>query len=85
MNRGDGEWMRINLDIGNYRARREQSLRALAHRAARRVEETGRRVALSAMSPAERRIVHQALNDYAGVTTQSEGQEPYRRVVILPK
>ena len=85
VNRGDGEWMRINLDIGNYRARREQSLRALAHRAARRVEETGRRVALSAMSPAERRIVHQALNDYAGVTTQSEGQEPYRRVVILPK
>jgi len=85
VNRGDGEWMRINLDIGNYRARREQSLRALAHRAARRVEETGRRVALSAMSPAERRIVHQALNDYAGVTTQSEGQEPHRRVVILPK
>jgi len=85
VNRQDGEWMRINLDVGNYRSRREESLRALAYRAARRVQETGRRVALSAMSPAERRIVHQALNEYSGVTTQSEGQEPYRRVVILPK
>jgi len=85
VNRQDGEWMRINLDIGDYRARREESLRALALRAARRVQETGRRVALSAMSAAERRIVHQVLNEVSGVTTQSEGQEPYRRVVILPK
>ncbi len=84
VNRQDGEWMRINLDIGDYRVRREESLRALALRAARRVQETGRRVALSAMSAAERRIVHQAVNEVSGVTTQSEGQEPYRRVVILP-
>lgn len=85
VNRQDGDWMRVNLDVGDYRARREESLRTLALRAARRVQETGRRVALSAMNAAERRIVHQAVNEVAGVTTQSEGQEPYRRVVILPK
>jgi len=85
VNRQDGEWMRINLDIGDYRVRREESLRALAHRAARRVQDSGRRVALGAMTAAERRIVHQAVNEYDGVTTQSEGQEPYRRVVILPE
>ena len=85
VNREGGEWMRINLDIGNYRARREETLRSLAQRAARKVEESGRRLALDAMNAAERRIVHQELQSFGGVTTQSEGQEPYRRVVILPK
>jgi spoIIIJ-associated protein len=77
--------MRINLDVGDYRARREETLRSLAQRAARKVEESGRRLALDAMNAAERRIVHQELQSFGGVTTQSEGQEPYRRVVILPK
>lgn len=85
VNRQGGDWMRINLDIGDYRAKRHETLRSLAERAARKVEETGRRVALDAMNAAERRIVHQALQGFDGVVTQSEGQEPYRRVVVLPK
>lgn len=85
VNRQGGDWMRINLDIGDYRAKREETLRALAQRAAMKVDATGRRVALDVMSAAERRIVHQELQEFGGVITQSEGQEPYRRVVILPK
>lgn len=84
VNRG-GEWIRVNLDIGDYRAKREDTLRSLAFRAAMKVESSGRRVALDPMNAAERRIVHQELQDFAGVQTQSEGQDPYRRVVILPK
>lgn len=85
VNRQGGDWIRINLDIGDYRAKREETLRSLAQRAARKVEETGRRVALDAMNAAERRIVHQELQEFGGVVTQSEGHEPYRRVVVLPK
>lgn len=85
VNRQGGEWMRINLDIGDYRAKREETLRSLAQRAAMKVEASGRRVALDAMSAAERRIVHQELQNFEGVMTQSEGQDPYRRVVILPE
>ncbi|HHT89890.1 MAG: RNA-binding cell elongation regulator Jag/EloR [Bacillota bacterium] len=84
VNRQGGDWIRINLDIGDYRAKREETLRSLAQRAAMKVESTGRRVALDAMNAAERRIVHQELQEFGGVITQSEGQEPYRRVVILP-
>ena len=50
-----------------------------------KVESSGRRVALDPMNAAERRIVHQELQEFPGVQTQSEGQDPYRRVVILPK
>lgn len=85
VNRQGGEWMRINLDIGDYRAKREESLRALAQRAALKAESSGRRVALDPMSAAERRIVHQELQEFGGVVTQSEGQDPYRRVVIVPE
>lgn len=85
VNRQGGEWMRINLDIGDYRAKREETLRSLAQRAAMKVESSGRRVALDAMNAAERRIVHQELQNFTGVVTQSEGQDPYRRVVILPE
>lgn len=85
VNRQGGEWIRINLDIGEYRARREDTLRSLASRAASKVESTGRRVALDPMNAAERRIVHQELQGFTGVQTQSEGQDPYRRVIILPK
>lgn len=84
VNRQGGEWIRINLDIGDYRAKREETLRSLAQRAARKVEDTGRRVALDAMNAAERRIVHQELQEFGGVVTQSEGKDPYRRVVVLP-
>ncbi|MDI9412503.1 MAG: RNA-binding cell elongation regulator Jag/EloR [Bacillota bacterium] len=80
----EGEWNRIQIDVGDYRVRREESLRSLASRAASKVEKSGRRLALDAMNAAERRIIHQALQDFPGVETRSEGQDPYRRVVILP-
>jgi spoIIIJ-associated protein len=85
VNRQGGEWMRINLDIGDYRAKREETLRSLAKRAAMKVESSSRRVALDPMNAAERRIVHQELQEFPGVITQSEGQDPYRRVIILPE
>lgn len=85
VNRQGGQWVRVNLDIGDYRAKREENLRTLAQRAAMKVESSGRRVALDPMNAAERRIVHQELQEFPGVQTQSEGQDPYRRVVILPK
>lgn len=84
VNRQGGDWIRINLDIGDYRAKREETLRSLPQRAAKKVEDTGRRVALDAMNAAERRIVHQELQEFGGIETQSEGREPYRRVVVLP-
>lgn len=85
VNRQGGEWIRVNLDIGDYRAKREETLRSLAHRAAVKVETSGRRIALEPMNAAERRIVHHELQDFSGILTQSEGQDPHRRVVILPK
>jgi spoIIIJ-associated protein len=85
VNRQGGDWMRINLDIGDYRAKREETLRSLAQRAAVKAESSGRRVALDPMNAAERRIVHQELQEFSGVVTQSEGQDPYRRVIILPE
>lgn len=85
VNRQSGDWLRINLDIGDYRAKREDTLRALAQRAATKVQGTGRRIALDPMNAAERRIVHKELQEFDGVVTQSEGQDPYRRVIILPK
>lgn len=85
VNRQGGDWIRINLDIGNYRSKREETLRSLAQRAAMKVESSGRRVALDPMNAAERRIVHQELQEFGGIVTQSEGQDPYRRVIILPE
>lgn len=84
VNRRGGEWIRIRLDIGDYRAKREETLRSLAQRLANKADCTGRRVALDPMNPAERRIVHRELQGFPGVKTQSEGKEPHRRVIIFP-
>ncbi|HHY09566.1 MAG TPA: protein jag [Firmicutes bacterium] len=85
VNRQGGQWIRINLDIGSYRLKREETLRTLAQRLAVKAETTGRRVALDPMNPAERRIVHKELQGFSGVETHSEGDDPHRRVIILPK
>ena len=85
VNRQGGEWVRILIDIGEYRAKREETLAYLARKSALKAESTGKRVALEAMNAAERRIVHRALQDFEGVETESEGQDPYRRVVVFPK
>lgn len=79
------EPLRLVLDAGDYRRRREAALRQVAQQAARRVRQERRRVALEPMSAAERRIVHLALKDDPAVTTRSEGEEPHRRVVVFPK
>ena len=66
----------------NYRAKREEALRKLAVRMAGRAKKSGKRVALEPMNPYERRILHSALQNDPEVTTHSEGEEPYRRVII---
>ncbi|HHY15578.1 MAG TPA: protein jag [Firmicutes bacterium] len=85
VNRQGGEWVRILLDIGEYRAKREETIRYLARKSAEKASLTGRRVPLEPMNAAERRIVHQAVQEFDGVETESEGQDPHRRVVVLPK
>ena len=85
VNRGREEYLRVSLDTENYRAKREEALRKLAVRMANRAKKSGRRVALEPMNPNERRILHSALQNDPDVTTHSEGEEPYRRVIITLK
>jgi len=83
-NKVSQERIRVILDIGGYRRRRESTLINMAERAAEKVVRSGRNFALEPMNPAERRIVHSALQSYPGVTTFSEGEEPDRHVIIAP-
>jgi spoIIIJ-associated protein len=85
VNRGREEYLRVSLDTENYRAKREEALRKLAARMAARARKTGKRVALEPMNPYERRILHSALQNDPAVSTHSEGEEPYRRVIITLK
>jgi spoIIIJ-associated protein len=80
-----GEWTRVLVDVEDYRGRRERQLRDLALRAADRVAETGRMLQLEPMPALERRWIHLALRDHPDVATQSVGEEPDRRVVVLPR
>jgi spoIIIJ-associated protein len=80
-----GEWTRVLVDVEDYRGRRERQLRELADRAARRVTETGRMLQLEPMPALERRWVHLALREHPDVATQSVGEEPNRRIVVLPR
>lgn len=85
VNRKATERVHVLIDIEGYRRRREETLQRLAQRTAERVRRTGQRVALEPMSAQERRIIHLALKDDPHVSTGSEGEEPYRRVVISTK
>ncbi len=85
VNRNREDYLRVSLDTENYRAKREEALRKLAVRMAGRCKKSGRRVALEPMNPYERRILHSALQADPDVTTHSEGEEPYRRVIITLK
>jgi len=80
----DGPQLRIMVDVENYRGRREDQLRDVADRAAKRVLQTGKIIQLEAMPAVERRIVHMALIENPRIRTQSVGVEPNRRIVILP-
>lgn len=82
--RREGQHHRIAIDVENYRGRREQQLRDVADRAAKRVLQTGKIIQLEAMPAVERRIVHLALMENPKIRTQSVGVEPNRRIVVLP-
>ena len=78
-----GEWTRVLVDVEDYRGRRERQLREIAFKAADRVAETGKMLQLEPMPALERRWIHLALRENPNVATQSIGEEPHRRVVIL--
>jgi len=75
-------YVRVKLDTENYRARRKETLENLAKNIAHKVKRTRRSVALEPMNPYERRIIHSALQGDKAVSTHSEGDEPYRKVVV---
>lgn len=79
------EYIKIMLDTENYRARREETLKNLAKNIAYKVKRSRRAVSLEPMNPYERRIIHAALQSDPYVTTHSEGDEPYRKVVVTLK
>lgn len=78
-------WVNLVVDVEGYKARREEQLVRLAERMAERVVSTGRAVALEAMPPRERRIVHITLREHPQVTTQSVGEGDQRKVTIIPR
>ena len=78
-------YVRVKLDTENYRARREETLRHLAKNIAHKVKRNRRPVALEPMNPYERRIIHSALQSDPYVMTHSEGEEPFRKVVLTLK
>src|SRR5262245_43185779 len=82
--REDGGAGRVIIDVERYRERRQEYLTTLARRLADKVRQTGRVVTLNPMSPRDRRVVHMALHGDAAVTTRSEGDGHYRRVLIIP-
>jgi len=75
---------RLRVDVAGYRARRKEALERFALQQADRVRESGTKIALEPMSPPDRKIVHDAINDVEGVRTASEGEDRRRHVVILP-
>lgn len=81
-NRGSSERARIIVDAASYRQRRAETLGNLARRLCQRVRRQRRKVVLEPMTPQERRIIHLTVQGERGMTSYSEGQEPYRRVII---
>lgn len=85
VNRGKATYVRVKIDTENYRKRRKDTLENLARNIAFKVKRTKNSVSLEPMNPYERRIIHSALQNDKFVTTYSEGEEPYRKVVIVLK
>ncbi len=85
VNRVCGKYYKIKLDTENYRERRKETLENLAKNIAMKVKKTHRSVALEPMNPYERRIIHAALQNDKYVETHSEGEEPYRKVIVSMK
>lgn len=85
VNRSSDNYTRVKIDTEDYRRRRKETLENLAKNMASKVKRTKKSVTLEAMNPYERRIIHSALQNDNNVTTHSEGEEPYRYVVITLK
>ena len=85
VNKGNAPYLSITIDTENYRQRRKDTLESLAYNLAKKVKQTGKKVVLEHMNPYERRIIHSSLQNNKYVTTYSEGEEPYRNVVIALK
>lgn len=83
-NIGRDEYKKVVVDCENYRSQREETLKALAEKLAKKAVEKGRKLTLEPMSPYERRIIHSALTDNPDVKTVSEGKEPFRYIAVIP-
>jgi spoIIIJ-associated protein len=79
------QWVQLVVDVEGYRSRRERQLRQMARRMAEQAVKTGRRQVLEPMSSNERRIIHIELREHPAVTTESMGEDPYRKVTIILK
>ena len=85
VNKDVDDYIRVKIDTENYRQRRKETLENLAKNISYKVKRTRRPVSLEPMNPYERRIIHSALQNDKYVTTHSEGEEPYRKVVVTLK
>jgi spoIIIJ-associated protein len=79
------QWVQLVVDVEGYRERREKQVRQIALRMVDQVIKTGRKATLEPMTASERRAIHIELRGHPAVTTESTGEEPHRKVVILPK
>jgi len=79
------QFIHLIVDVEGHRERRERQLRQLAQRMAEQVIKTGRKLTLEPMTAAERRVIHMELREHPAVKTQSAGEEPHRKITILPK
>lgn len=82
VNKNRDHYLRVVLDTENYRAKRKETLESLAEKLAAKVKKSRKNVILEPMNPYERRIIHSTLQNNPNVSTKSEGDEPYRKVVI---
>lgn len=85
VNKGEENYIRVNVDTENYRVKREETLKSLAKRMAGVVSRTRRSVTLEPMNPNERRIIHSTLQEYNNISTYSTGKDPNRCIVITTK
>ncbi len=83
-NKGNQSYKRVAINVGNYRAKREETLKILARKTAMKAVRQGRNISLEPMNPYERRIIHTAVQDVQGATSHSVGSDLDRRVVITP-
>lgn len=85
VNKDEKEYIKVVLDAENYRAKRQRTLEQLANRLAGKATRTGKHVRLEPMNPYERKVIHATLQHHPDVVTRSEGEEPYRKVIIEKK